>query len=84
MKKNIIYLSSTVSWVINITCVCFVTWKTTQCFIKFFDEPQGTHLDIKKITNIDHFPRFTICAVNSDEDDGMRWNISHLNFCGIG
>ena len=61
-----------------------MTWKTTQCFIKFFNEPQGTHLDIKKITNIDHFPRFTICAVNSDEDDGMRWNISHLNFCGLG
>ena len=66
-------------WIINIACICFVAQKSTECFIKFIEKPQGTKLIIQKISNIDHFPAITICA----NEDKLRWNTTHLNHCGI-
>ena len=72
------------SLIVNISCIIFVGWKSTECFIKYFDYPQGTRVDIKHSENTAQFPTLTICAVDSnDEPPGLRWNISHLNKCGI-
>ena len=70
--------------IVNISCIIFVGWKSTECFIKYFDYPQGTKVDIKHSSHTAHFPTITICAVNTVENPpGLRWNISHLNKCGI-
>ena len=72
------------SLIVNISCIIFVGWKSTECLIKYFNYPQGTRMDIKHTGNIAQFPTITICAVNTDEKPpGLRWNISHLNKCGI-
>ena len=72
------------SLIVNISCIIFVGWKSTECAIKYFDYPQGTRADIKYTGNIAQFPTLTICAVNTDDKPpGLRWNISHLNKCGI-
>ena len=70
--------------IVNISCTIFVGWKSTECFIKYFEYPQGTKVDIQHSANTAQFPTITICAANVDEDPpGLRWNISHLNKCGI-
>ena len=72
------------SLIVNISCVIFVSWKSTECFIKYFNNPQGTKVDIKHSGNTGQFPCVTICALNTDKiPPGIRWNISHLNKCGI-
>ncbi len=71
-----------ISLIVNILCIIFVCWKSTECFIKYFDNPQGARVDIKRTSNTAQFPTFTICAADVDEK-GLRWNISHLNKCGI-
>ena len=77
-------LSIGFSLIVNISCIIFVGWKTTECFILYFNFPQGTKVDIQHSANIAQFPTLTICAVNTDEKPpGLRWNISHLNKCGI-
>ena len=41
-------------------------------------------MDLKDSDNMAQFPLLTICAVDTDEKPpGLRWNISHLNKCGI-
>ena len=61
-----------------------MSWKSTECFIKYFEYPQGTKVDIKHSGHTAQFPTVTICAVDTDkESPGLRWNISHLNKCGI-
>ena len=60
-----------------------VGWKSTQCFIKFLNKPQGINLGIKDAAKTDRFPMLTVCGVDSDEEYGMRWNLSHLSHCGI-
>jgi len=72
------------SLIVNISCIIFVSWKSTECFIKYFEYPQGTKVDIKHSGHTAQFPTVTICAVDTDkEPPGIRWNISHLNKCGI-
>ena len=72
------------SLIVNISCTIFVGWKSTECFIKYLNHPRGSNLDIKQSGNTAQFPTLTICAVNSDDEPpGLRWNISHLNKCGI-
>ena len=72
------------SLIVNISCIIFVGWKSTECFSKYFDYPQGTRVDIKHSDNTAQFPTLTICAVDSnDKPPGLRWNNSHLNKCGI-
>ena len=66
-------------YVVNISCFCFVFWKTTECLIKYLDNPRGTKMDIWYTEN---FPAITICA-DDDTKDGMRWNASYLRQCGI-
>ena len=75
----IFILSLSVSFMVHFSCVCFVIWKSTECFMKFYDYPYGTKLEIKHAANTDQFPTITICAMN----EGVRWNYSHLNYCGI-
>ena len=79
IANSISILSFTISFMIHISCICFVTWKTTECFMKFFDNPQGTKLEVKNLAAVDKFPAITIGAMNK----GLRWNVSHLNHCGI-
>ena len=67
--------------IVNISCTIFVGWKSTECFIKYFDYPQVTRVDIKHSSHTDRFPSITVCAVAPPS--GLRWNISHLNKCGI-
>ena len=67
-------------YVVNISCFCFVFWKTTECLIKYLDNPRGTKVDIRYAANTEIFPAITICA---DDNGGMRWNASHLRQCGI-
>ena len=64
---------------VNIPCICFVFWKSTECLIKFFDKPQGTQLVIEHPVKINNFPSFSICGYGK-----MRWNESYLKNCGIG
>ena len=47
--------------------------------MKFFKNPQGTKLEVKNLAAVDKFPAITIGARN----EGLRWNVSHLNYCGI-
>ena len=72
-------------WIIvNISCIIFVGWKSTECFIKYLDYPQATRVDIKDSDTIEQFPLTTICAADTDRNPpGLRWNISHLDKCGI-
>ena len=70
--------------IVNISCTIFVGWKSTECFIKYFDYPHGARVDIKHSSHTAWFPTITICAVDIDDNPpGLRWNISHLNKCGI-
>ena len=72
------------SLMVNISCIIFVGWKTTECFIKYFEYPIGTKVNIELSSHIKLFPSLTICAVDVDEKpSGLRWNISHLSKCGI-
>ena len=72
------------SIIVNISCIIFVGWKSTECLIKYFNYPKGTTVDIKQSSNTAQFPTITIFAVSSDEEHpGLRWNITHLNKCGI-
>ena len=79
IAKCISILSFLISCMIHISCICFVGWKTAECFMKFFDNPQGTKLDVKNLATVGKFPSMTIGARN----EGLRWNVSHLNYCGI-
>ena len=88
MSKNVNLchpiLSNGFSIIVNISCIIFVGWKTTECFIKYFNYPQGTKVNFKYSGFTTHFPSITICAVDTDDKPpGLRWNISHLNKCGI-
>ena len=77
-------LTLAISIIVNISCTIFVGWKSTECFIKYFDYPHGASVDIKHSSHIVGFPTITICAVDVDNNPpGLRWNISHLNKCGI-
>ena len=69
-------------YIINTSCFCLVFWKTTECIIKYLDNPRGTKLVIKYAANTESFPAITICA-DDDMKDGMRWNTSYLKQCGI-
>ena len=72
------------SLIVNISCFIFVGWKSTECFIKYFNYPKGTTVDVKHSSNTAQFPTITIYALDTDEEHpGLRWNISHLNRCGI-
>ena len=72
------------SLIVNISCIIFVSWKSTECFIKYIEYPQGTKVDIKLSGNTAQFPTVTICAANTNKNPpGIRWNISHLNKCGL-
>ena len=72
------------SLIVNISCIIFVSWKSTECFIKYIEYPQGTKVDIKISGNTAQFPIVTICAANTNKNPpGIRWNISHLNKCGL-
>ena len=72
------------SLIVNISCTIFVGWKSTECFIKYFDFPQGASVDIKQSRHTARFPTITICAVAVDDTPpGLRWNILHLKKCGI-
>ena len=71
-------------FIVNISCIIFVGWKSTECFIKYLDYPQATRVDIKDSDTIEQFPLITICAADTDrKPPGLRWNISHLDKCGI-
>ena len=93
IKQTFTKIKSTISknilafgfWIIvNISCIIFVGWKSTECFIKYFDYPQGTRVEIKHSSHTTQFPTLTICAVDTDVNHlGLQWNISHLNKCGI-
>ena len=77
-------LTFILSLIVNISCIIFVGWKSTECFIKYFDYPHGARVDIKHSSHTAWFPTITICAVDIDDNPpGLRWNISHLNKCGI-
>ena len=72
------------SLIVNILCTIFVGWKSTECFIKYFNYPRGASVDITQSSHTAWFPTITICAVDIDNNPpGLRWNISHLNKCGI-
>ena len=79
IPKCLSILSILISCMIHISCICFVSLKTAECFMKFFDNPQGTKLDVKNLASVGKFPTMTIGAMN----EGLRWNVSHLNYCGI-
>ena len=80
-SKDDLYLRSILSLSVNILCISFVGWKTTECIIKYLNNPKGTTVDIKHSGNAEHFPTITICPLDTDEK--ARWNLSHLSKCGI-
>ena len=69
-------------YVVNVACFSFVFWKTSECIIKFLNNPRGTKMDIWYTENTDNFPAITICSA-ANNDGGMRWNTEHLKQCGI-
>ena len=40
--------------VVNVACFSFVFWKTSECIIKFLDNPRGTKMDIWYTENTDN------------------------------
>ena len=64
---------------VNATCVLFVAVKSTECLLKFLENPIGTKLEVKDSMETDNFPSITICATNNTD----RWNATHLNICEI-
>ena len=65
--------------IIDISCICIVSWKTIVCFIKYLKKPQGTKISLEHSQN-HQFPTITFCF---DDEDGGRWNTSHLKHCNI-
>ena len=46
---------------INLSCMLFVIWKTTECIQTYVDVPVGTKLGMKKSTELP-FPDITVCG----------------------
>ena len=46
---------------INVSCLLFVIWKTTECMQTYVDVPIGTKLGMKKSTELP-FPDITVCG----------------------
>ena len=72
------------SGIVNIFCITFVSWKTTECIIKYLNKAQGTKVDYTYTAKTNQFPVISVCAVRTtDKPPGLKWNVSHLNHCGI-
>ena len=46
---------------INVSCMLFVIWKTTECIQTYVDAPTGTKLGMKKSADLP-FPDITVCG----------------------
>ena len=46
---------------INVSCLLFVIWKTTECMETYMDVPIGTKLGMKKSADLP-FPDITVCG----------------------
>ena len=68
-----------IHFIVNAICVLFVAVKSTECLLKFLENPIGTKLEVKDSMETDNFPSITICALNKTD----RWNATHLNICEI-
>ena len=66
-------------WIlINLLCVCFVSYKSWECVMKYIERPKGTTLSIE--TSEHHqFPGITVCAA----EKSTQWNHNLLNNCGV-
>ena len=53
-------LSLGFSLVVKISCIVFVGWKSTECFMKYLNHPRGSNLDIKHSGDTAQFPTLTI------------------------
>ena len=74
-KRKILLSFSTI---FDISCICIISWKTIQSFIKYLENPQGTKVSLEHSQN-HQFPTITFCY---DGEDG-RWNVTHLKYCKI-
>ena len=64
---------------LDILCICIIIWKIIPCIIKYLEKPQGTKISLELSQN-HQFPTMTFCF---DEEDGGRWNTTHLKHCNI-
>ena len=52
---------------INVSCMLFVIWKTTECIQTYADAPIGTKLGMKKSADLP-FPDITVCGNYETEE----------------
>ena len=52
---------------INVSCLLFVIWKTTECMETYMDVPIGTKLGMKKSADLP-FPDITVCGNYGTEE----------------
>ena len=64
---------------LDLSCICVVCWKIVLCYIKYLENPQGTKISLEHSQN-HQFPTMTFCF---DDEEGSRWNTTHLKHCKI-
>ena len=64
---------------LDLSCICIVSWKIVLCYIKYLENPQGTKISLENAQN-HQFPTMTFCF---DDEEGGRWNTTHLKHCKI-
>ena len=81
--KNKVFIAKGLAITINIICFCFVVSKSIECVVKYFEDPKGTNVGVEYTGHQKFFPTFTICGINSKLNDSFKWNMTHLEQCGI-
>ena len=62
---------------INVSCLLFVIWKTTECMETYMDVPIGTKLGMKKSADLP-FPDITVCGNYGVEETKLKGTVTHF------
>ena len=76
------YMNCIFTSVIIISCVCFVSWQSIKCIIKYIEMPQGTKQSLS-YTGFHQFPAITVCSDPNRNKDVTVYNLEKLKKCGI-
>ena len=82
-KNKIIVSTKGLTITINVICLCFVVWKSIECFVKYSKDPKGTNVGVEYTGRQKIFLTVTICGINSKLNDSFKWNLTYLEQCGI-
>ena len=76
-------INASISLLIMITCVCFASWKSIECVVKYLNKPKGTTLVIDHSTN-HQFPAITVCPdITAGTKETVVYNNEKLHDCLI-